>query len=100
MPSDALPPATTTDNPWLNFFITARWDEVKVAQVLVKRTPGGFELRHVDDANEEVGKLKAVRPIDARKIANSTAAGEYRPLKSTPDLPRGWMIRANSAPEL
>ena len=100
MPSDALPLATTTDNPWLNFFVSARWGEVTVAQILVKRTPGGFELRHIDDAKEEVGKLKAMRPIDARKIANFNAAGEYRPLKSTPDLPRGWMIRANSPPEL
>ena len=99
MPSDVLPLAKN-DNPWLNFFISARWDEVTVAQVLVKRTAGGFELRHVEDAAEEVGKLKAMRPIDARKVANFNAAGEYRPLKSTPDLPRGWMIRANSPQEL
>jgi hypothetical protein len=99
MPSDASPLAKT-DNPWLNFFIGARWDEVVIAQVLVKRTAGGFELRHVDDAGAEVGRLKAVRAIEARRIANFTAAGEYRPLKSTADLARGWMIRANSAEEL
>jgi hypothetical protein len=99
MPSDALPPAKT-DNPWLDYFIAARWDEIVIAQVLVKRMPGGFELRHIEDANTNVGALKAIRPIDARKIANFTAAGEYRPLKSTPDLPTGWMLRANSPNEL
>src|SRR5258706_14220876 len=99
MPSDALPRAQT-DNPWLNYFIAARWDEIVIAQALVKRTPGGFELRHVHDEKADFGELKAVRPIDARKIANFNAAGEFRPLKSSPDLPSGWMVRANSAEEL
>lgn len=99
MPSDESPRAKSI-NPWLEFFINARWDEILIAQVLVKRTAGGFELRHVRDARADVGELKAVRPTDARKIANFNAAGEYRPLKSTPDLPSGWMVRANSAEEL
>lgn len=99
MPSDASPRAQT-DNPWLAYFINARWDEVVIAQVLVKRTPGGFELRHIADERAEVGTLKAIRPGDAREIANFTSAGEYRPLKSTPDLPRGWLVRANTSEEL
>lgn len=99
MPSDASPPATS-DNPWLNHFISARWNEVVIAQILVKRTAGGFELRHIADESADVGKLKAIRFGDARKIANFNSAGEYRPLKSTPDLPRGWMLRANSPAEL
>ena len=99
MPSDASPRAQT-DNPWLAEFVNARWNEVVIAQVVVKRTPGGFELRHVADERAEVGTLKAIRPNDARKIANFNSAGEYRPLKSTPDLPRGWLVRANSAEEL
>jgi hypothetical protein len=99
MPSDELPRAKNA-NPWLEFFINARWDEIVIAQVLVRRTAGGFELRHERDARTDVGELKAMRPIDARKIANFNAAGEYRPLKSTPDLPSGWMVRANSPEEL
>jgi hypothetical protein len=96
MPSDV----SRLDNPWLNYFIAARWHEVVIAQVLVKRTAGGFELRHINDAETNIGDLKAMRPSDARKIANFNAAGEYRPLKSTPDLPSGWFIRANSPQEL
>src|SRR5438105_6499075 len=99
MPSDASPLAKT-DNPWLNDFIAAHWDEIVFAQVLVKRTAGGFELRHINDANTNIGDLKAMRPADARKIANFNSAGEYRALKSTADLPSGWMIRANSPQEL
>jgi hypothetical protein len=84
----------------LKYFINARWEEVIIAQVVVKRTPGGFELRHIDDARAEVGSLKAIRPADARAIANFNSAREYRPLKFTPDLPRGWLVRANSPEEL
>jgi hypothetical protein len=96
MPSDV----SRLDNPWLNYFIAARWHEVVIAQVLVKRTAGGFELRHVRDANTDIVALNAMRPAGARKIANFNSAGEYRPLKSTPDLPAGWLIRANSSQEL
>jgi hypothetical protein len=97
MPSDASPPATT-DNPWLHAFISARWDEIILAQILVKRTATGFELRHIADVSES--NLKPARPSDAHKIANFTSTGEFRPLKSTPDLQRGWIIRASSPAEL
>ena len=100
MPSDALPNAKNIDNPWLAHFINARWDEVIIAQVVVKRTAGGFELRHTSDTGADVGGLKAIRPIDARKIANFTKEGRYRPLKSASDFPRGWLVRANSPEEL
>jgi hypothetical protein len=100
MPSDALPNEKSIDNPWLAYFINARWDEVIVAQVIVKRTAGGFELRHTSDKTADLGDLKAIRPTHARKIANFTKDGRYRPLKSAPDLPRGWLVRANSPDEL
>ena len=48
MRSDALP-NEKNDNPWLAHFINARWEEVIIAQVAVKRTAGGFELRHTSD---------------------------------------------------
>jgi hypothetical protein len=99
MRSDALP-NEKNDNPWLAHFINARWEEVIIAQVAVKRTAGGFELRHTSDNGADDGDLKAIRPIDARKIANFTKEGRYRPLKSAPDLPRGWLVRANSPEEL
>lgn len=100
MPSDALPNEKKSDNPSLDHFINARWDEVMIAQVLVTRTAGGFELRHTADKSGHVRNLREIRPIDARKIANFTKEGRYRPLKSAPDLPRGWLLRANSPEEL
>lgn len=39
-------------------------------------------------------------PRAAREIAKLTGSGEYRPLKSAPNLRRGWEINASGAVEL
>ena len=62
-------------------------------QVLVRATtPTGYRLRHVDDAGA-VGLRVHEDPRAAREIAKLTEAGEYRPLKSSPNLRRGWELR-------
>jgi hypothetical protein len=62
-------------------------------QVLVRpaRT-SGYSLRHEDDADAANLQLHD-DPRAAREIAKLTEAGEYRPLKSSPNLRRGWEIR-------
>lgn len=97
MPSDALP-QEKIENPWLASFLSAPWEEITIGQVLVRRTGGGFELRHADDA--AAGDLKPVQPGDARAIANYNAAGEFRPLKSTRDLKQGWILRTQTPEQL
>jgi hypothetical protein len=59
-------------------------------QVLVRRATSGYSLRHVDDAGDRVVHED---PRSAREIAKLTETGEYRPLKSSPNLRRGWEIR-------
>ena len=67
-------------------------------QVRVRRTsPEGYSLRHVDDT----GALEVHEdPRAAREIARLTENGEYRPLKSSPNLRRGWEIKASDARDL
>ncbi len=62
-------------------------------QVSVRQTPaGGYVLRHIDDA--QTGGLEGSEdPRAAREIARLTENGEYRPLKSSPNLRRGWELR-------
>ena len=65
-------------------------------QVLARRVSGGYSLRHVDDA--EASDLAVFEdPRAAREIARLTGMGEHRPLKSSPNLRRGWDIRAPDA---
>ncbi|MDQ4126743.1 MAG: hypothetical protein M3151_02100 [Actinomycetota bacterium] len=66
-------------------------------QVLVRPAPRvGYSLCHVDDAGTM--DLRAYGdPRAAREIAKLTEAGEYRPLKSSPNLQRGWELRVEDA---
>ena len=68
-------------------------------QVLVRPAAPGYSLRHIEDvgaADLEVHE----DPRAAREIAKLTEEGEYRPLKSSPNLQRGWDIRVADAKEL
>ena len=69
-------------------------------QVMVRRVlPLGYSLRHTDDARED-GLEVSEDPRAAREIAKLTEGGEYRPLKSSPNLRRGWELRVADARSL
>ncbi len=63
-------------------------------QVLVRPLPppGGYELRHLVD-RDAAGLEAYDDPRAARELARLTESGEHRPLKSSPNLRRGWVLR-------
>jgi hypothetical protein len=66
-------------------------------QVIVSQiSPTGYSLRHRDDAEAEYLDMDE-DPRSAREIAKLTESGEYRPLKSSPNLRRGWELRVADA---
>jgi hypothetical protein len=69
-------------------------------QVIVRPArPLGYSLRHTADARED--SLRVTEdPHAAREIARLTEGGEYRPLKSSPNLRRGWELRVADARSL
>lgn len=72
----------------------------KFGQILIRGLPsGGYEIRHADDAGSEDLQVHT-NPRDAREISKLTEAGEYRPLKSSPNLRRGWVLRLADDREL
>jgi hypothetical protein len=92
--------ATGFRNPALEWFIQQIGDELLVAQVLVRPEQGAFELRHAEDRKTNAEKLKLASPEDALAIAQVTESGAFRPLKSAPNLRRGWRILARTDLEL
>ena len=69
-------------------------------QVIVRRaSSSGYALRHADDAEEEDLRVSE-DPREAREIARFTAGGDYRPLKSSPNLRRGWELRVTGSRSL
>jgi sirohydrochlorin cobaltochelatase len=63
----------------------------RVGQVEVSRDGSGWELRHAADAErddlESFGDAEA-----ARMLASMDEEGAYRPLKTAPNLRRGWRL--------
>ena len=71
-----------------------------LGQILVRKIPiGRFVLSHRDD--ETLDTLKSFRSAeDAIDIAKYDDAGNYRPLKTSPDLRHGWRLEVDSVEEL
>ena len=62
---------------------------------LARVAPGVYRLRHAADAAEPAASLtRHSDPFEARAIAQVTASCEHRPLKTAPDLRRGWSFEA------
>ena len=86
-------------NPALDAFVAQLSEEFVLAQVSIRKSQGGFELRHVADAGmEELKDLPDVKAL--RDLAQFTETGAFRPLKSAPNLKRGWRMQVRDAAEL
>jgi hypothetical protein len=88
------------ENPVINAFARELGDGLVFAQVLVRRVGAGWELRHAADRDAAEGSLRGLDLAAARQLAQFTEGGAFRPLKSAPNLARGWRLRAATAQEL
>ena len=75
-------------------------DSCWLGQILIQRTAtGGFVLCHRDD--EAGDDLRVFRdPEDAREIVRYDDNGNYRPLKTAPNLCHGWRLEIADLGEL
>lgn len=71
-----------------------------MAEVRIGVTRHGYELRHVADAAAPVPQLRSVRREELAGLAQSTAAGAFRPIKTAPNLQRGWICEVTGADQL
>lgn len=71
-------------------------------QIHLRATEDGrFSVRHLDDRDRPAVDLQLVTdPYAARGIAQTTAEGAHRPLKTSPNLRTGWRFEALSQPDL
>jgi hypothetical protein len=80
------------ENPALKEFAAQIGSELVLAQVLIRRSGAGYELRHVVDRDATPESLRVIKGNEARLLAQYTAGGVFRPLKSAPTLQRGWRM--------
>ncbi len=70
-----------------------------IGQIVVRRSGIGFVLCHRDDAT--MNQLQTFRSgEDAIDIAKYDDAGNYRPLKTAPNLRHGWRLALDNTEEL
>ena len=91
---------TEPANPAIEAFVESIAPEKIWAEVLAERSGSGFMLRHVADRALSVDQLKKVSIPEARRVAMFTAAGGFRPLRSSPDLARGWVLYCSDCNDL
>lgn len=77
-------------NPALEKFVAQIGSELLLAQLLIIRRERGYELRHVADRATASDNLRPTQLHELRSLAQFTAAGAFRPLKSAPSLQSGW----------
>ena len=87
-------------NPAIEAFIRSIQPEKVWGEILIQRSGSDFTLRHALDRDRLSAELKALSILDARKLAMFTAAGKFRPLRSAPDLPSGWILVCRGNHEL
>src|SRR5437762_5482332 len=70
-----------------------------VGQIVVQKSDGCFVLSHRDD--ETLDHLQVFRSAeDAIEIAKYDDAGNYRPLKTAPNLRHGWRLELDTLEQL
>jgi hypothetical protein len=78
---------------------TALTDALLFGQILIRRRDHGFVLLHRDDEHRE--DLHVFRSAEsAIEIARYDDAGNYRPLKTAPNLRHGWQLKLSTLEEL
>jgi sirohydrochlorin cobaltochelatase len=70
---------------------SALTDSSRFGQILIQKKNGGFILSHRDDEGRD--DLQGFQnPDDAAEIARYDDEGNYRPLKTAPNLRHGWRL--------
>ena len=66
---------------------------VRFGELALRAVPDGYELCHRADVGQPGGLLKCHDdPEAAARLSLHDAAGAYRPLKTAPNLRRGWRL--------
>jgi sirohydrochlorin cobaltochelatase len=74
-------------------------ESIYFGQILIRKQASGFILCHRDDAGRDnLEKLQRVG--EAAEIARYDDAGNYRPLKTAPNLRHGWRLEVVDLSEL
>lgn len=81
-------------------FVDSLREEIEVAQIVIIRRDAGFLISHREDRAIPVDRLKSLDLSELLKQVQHTESGAFRPLRSAPNLSRGWCFGARDETEL
>ncbi len=71
----------------------------EIGEIHLQSAPEGWQLRHrSDDRRTDLTTFSGAEA--ARELAHYTDTGEFRPLKTAPNLRHGWRLIVSNLPEL
>jgi sirohydrochlorin cobaltochelatase len=86
-------------NPAAPALESALTDRFQFGQILVRKIDGGFVLSHCGDETRK--KLKTFQSAEeAIELSKFDDSGNYRPLKTAPNLAHGWRLELARLEEL
>jgi len=71
--------------------VAREWGQLSVGVRLIDGERR-YSLRHVEDGDEPPDALDVLEPLDLRERVKHTDDDRYRPLKTAPTLPTGWVV--------
>lgn len=71
-----------------------------IGQLVLRRFAQGVRIHHQDDDPELDTLTIYTTAHQAREIAKADAAGNFRPLKSAPNLQRGWLLELTTTDQV
>ncbi|WP_158854609.1 DR2241 family protein [Halorhabdus sp. CUG00001] len=73
--------------------VSREWGQLLLTARLADQGTRRYEVRHVDDQDVPISELAVKTALDdATAIARRDDRDRYRPLKTAPTLPRGWVF--------
>ena len=96
VPEVPSPPSASIEDA-LQLFQSKNPAPWRIGQVVIDE---GFYLRHVDDIGDPALLKKLSQPAELLELARLDEKGNFRPLKASPSLRRGWLYHAPDLPAL
>jgi len=73
--------------------VVREWGQLAITVARDDRGERTYEVRNAEEADAPVDDLKRYDdPLDARRLVKFDDDGRYRPLKTAPTLPTGWVF--------
>jgi hypothetical protein len=100
VPTPLCPMPPSPRNPAIQAFIDSLQKGNRFGQTVIITHDDEYEIRHYLDESQSADSLQTCSSDELREIVATDTNQEFRPLKSAPDLRRGWRTWCSTPEDL